>query len=79
MVSHTPLRGWLPMALGLLLVVLGAVWTLQGLGLVEGSVMTGVPVWAIVGPIVAVAGLILVVTGVRLRARAKRDKEAPHP
>jgi steroid 5-alpha reductase family enzyme len=55
------------------------VWTLQGLGVVEGSVMTGVPVWAIVGPIVAVAGLILVVTGVRLRARAKRDKEAPHP
>ena len=77
--SPNPLKGWLPMALGLLLVVLGAVWTLQGLGVVQGSVMTGVATWAIAGPIVALAGLVLVVTGVRLRARAKRDKEAPHP
>ena len=77
--SPNPLRGWLPMALGLLLVVLGAVWTLQGVGVVGGSVMTGVAAWAIAGPIVAVAGLVLVVTGVRQRARAKREKEAPHP
>ena len=77
--SPSPLRGWLPMALGLLLVVLGAVWTLQGVGVVGGSVMTGVAAWAIAGPIVAVAGLVLVVTGVRRRARAKREKEAPHP
>ena len=77
--SQSPLRGWLPMALGLLLVVLGAVWTLQGVGVVGGSVMTGVAAWAIAGPIVALAGLVLVVTGVRRRARAKRDKEAPHP
>ncbi|HEY7272728.1 MAG TPA: hypothetical protein VH502_08335 [Actinoplanes sp.] len=61
------------MALGLLLVVLGAVWTLQGLGVLQGSVMTGVSTWAIVGPIVAFAGLVLIVTGVRLRARAKRQ------
>ena len=73
MVSPKPLKGWLPMALGLLLVVLGAVWALQGLGILEGSVMTGVSMWAIVGPIVAVAGLILIVTGVRLRTRAKRQ------
>jgi hypothetical protein len=71
-VSPNPLKGWLPMALGLLLVVLGAVWTLQGLGVVKGSVMTGVSAWAIAGPIVAFAGLVLIVTGVRLRSRAKR-------
>jgi hypothetical protein len=71
-VSPNPLKGWLAMALGLLLVVLGALWTLQGLGYVQGSVMTGVSAWAIAGPIVALAGLVLIVTGVRVRARAKR-------
>jgi hypothetical protein len=71
-VSRNPLKGWLPMTLGLLLVVLGAVWTLQGLGIVKGSVMTGVSAWAVAGPIVAFAGLVLIVIGVRIRAHAKR-------
>jgi hypothetical protein len=71
-VSQNPLKGWLPMAVGLVGVVLGALWTLQGLGFIQGSVMTGVSAWAIAGPIVAVAGLVLIVIGVRARARAKR-------
>ena len=52
---------------GLLAVVLGALWTLQGLDLLGGSVMSGVTIWAIIGPIVAVAGLALIVVGVRKR------------
>jgi hypothetical protein len=43
-----------PLTLGLLAVVVGAVWTLQGLGYVGGSVMSGVTLWAIVGPILVV-------------------------
>ena len=54
---------------GLLALVLGALWTLQGLDLVGGSAMSGVTMWAIIGPIVAVAGLILIVIGVRKRGR----------
>ncbi|MDT5043004.1 MAG: hypothetical protein QOE51_3989 [Actinoplanes sp.] len=54
---------------GLLAVVLGGVWTLQGLNLLGGSVMSGVTLWAIIGPVVAIAGLILIVIGVRKRAR----------
>ncbi|MFD0823502.1 hypothetical protein ACFQ0D_35455 [Micromonospora zhanjiangensis] len=46
------MKGWLPLTLGLLAVILGALWTLQGLGYVEGSVLTGETVWAIVGPVV---------------------------
>ena len=42
---------------GVLLLVVGAVWTLQGLGVIGGSAMSGVTLWAVVGPIVAVAGL----------------------
>jgi len=52
---------------GLLALVLGALWTLQGLDLLGGSVMSGVTVWAIIGPVVAVTGLILIVIGVRKR------------
>ena len=35
------MKGWVPLTLGLLAVVVGAVWTLQGLGYVGGSVMIG--------------------------------------
>ena len=65
------MKGWLPIAGGLLAVVLGVVWTLQGLNLLGGSVMSGVTFWAIVGPVVALAGLVLIVIGMRTRNRAK--------
>jgi len=56
-----------------LAVLLGALWTLQGLGVMDnGSVMSGVTAWAVIGPVVAVGGLVLVVIGVRMRSRAKR-------
>ena len=58
---------WLWLTGGLLAAVLGALWTLQGLNLLDGSVMSGVTVWAIIGPVVAVAGLALIVVGVRKR------------
>jgi hypothetical protein len=61
--------GWLPLALGLLAVVLGAVWTLQGLGYLAGSPMTGVTFWAVVGPVVFLAGVALLVFAVRTRGR----------
>lgn len=48
------------LVLGILLVLVGLVWTLQGLGYLAGSVMTGVTFWAVVGPIVALIGVGLV-------------------
>jgi hypothetical protein len=71
------MRGWLWMALGLLALLLGAVWTLQGLDVLGGSVMTGVTIWAIVGPIVAIVGLALIILGVTIRGRAKRAALQP--
>jgi len=62
-------KGWFPFALGLLALTLGALWTLQGLGHLDGSVLTGHRLWAIVGPILALAGMLLIVTGLRIRAR----------
>ena len=70
------LKGWLPMVLGLLGVVLGAVWTLQGLSVLNDSMMSGVRIWSIIGPIVVLFGLILIVVGLRSRNRAKRAELA---
>ncbi len=50
-----------------LMVVLGVVWTLQGLGYLTGSPMTGVAFWAVLGPAIAGFGLALAI--VLLRGR----------
>jgi hypothetical protein len=70
------MKGWLPLTLGLLAVVVGAVWTLQGLGYLGGSVMSGVTAWAVIGPIVALVGVVLIVVGLRTR---NRTRGAPPP
>ena len=59
------MRKTLPVVLGLLMVLIGAVWTFQGLGYLEGSAMTGVEAWAILGPIVAGLGVALAYVGLR--------------
>ncbi|HJR88781.1 MAG TPA: hypothetical protein VJ782_01310 [Aeromicrobium sp.] len=51
--------------IGLAGAVVGAIWTFQGLGYLEGSPMTGVKFWAVVGPIVAGLGLALAFVGWR--------------
>ena len=63
------MKGWLPFAVGLLAVVLGSVWTLQGLDLLGGSAMSGNTFWAVVGPVVVVAGAALIAIGLRVRRR----------
>ncbi|GAA2745300.1 hypothetical protein GCM10009868_26230 [Terrabacter aerolatus] len=43
--------------IGVIVLLVGALWTLQGLGYIGGSAMSGVTLWAVIGPIVAVGGL----------------------
>ena len=50
-----------------LLVVVGAIWTAQGLGYLEGSPMTGVELWAVIGPLVAGFGVALGLVALRRR------------
>jgi hypothetical protein len=52
-------------------VVVGGVWTLQGVGYIKGSFMTGTTTWSVVGPIVVIIGLAMAATGLR-RRRAPR-------
>ncbi|BCJ55643.1 hypothetical protein Asp14428_71180 [Actinoplanes sp. NBRC 14428] len=77
--EDVPLRGWPWMTGGMLALVLGVLWTAQGLDLIEDSVMSGVTAFAVAGPVLAVAGLALMVTGVRVRAAFKRRQLAAAP
>ena len=61
------MRKTLPITLGVLMVVIGAIWTLQGLGYVKGSPMTGVGLWAVLGPLLAGFGVALAYVGFRGR------------
>ncbi|MET8153041.1 hypothetical protein ACIBSW_30785 [Actinoplanes sp. NPDC049668] len=67
------MKGWTWLTAGALCVVVGGLWTAQGLDLLGGSAMSGVTLWAVIGPIVVVAGLLMIVTGVRVRARSKQQ------
>ena len=55
---------------GVVLAVLGIVWTLQGLDLLgqEGG-MNDQPEWVVIGLVTVVAGVALAVTGFRARTR----------
>ena len=52
---------------GAIMVLVGFIWFLQGIGVLHGSPMTGEALWAIVGPILALAGVAMIVWGVRVR------------
>jgi hypothetical protein len=54
---------------GVLVTVAGAIFALQGLGYIAGSVMTGTTLWAVLGPVIAVCGLGIVAVGFRVSRR----------
>jgi uncharacterized membrane protein HdeD (DUF308 family) len=56
-------------ALGVVLALVGAVWTLQGLNLVGGSFMTGSTLWLVIGLVALVGGIALLARSVRTRRR----------
>lgn len=47
--------------LGIVLLLLGGVWTAQGLGCLKGSFMTGQQLWTTIGLLCAGAGLMLLI------------------
>lgn len=56
------------MIIGLVAVLVGAVWTLQGSGVIGGSFMSDSPTWLVIGIVVVVAGLLLTFLSTRKRA-----------
>ena len=54
-----------------LMVMLGLLWTLQGLDYVGGSSMSGERTWATIGPIVAGLGVALLIVIAQGRGRGR--------
>jgi hypothetical protein len=52
-------------AVGLIAIAFGTLFTLQGIGVVEGSFMSDTTTWTILGPIIALAGLAYAIRGGR--------------
>ena len=50
---------WIRRAIAIVLLLVGVVWFFQGVGVIEGSFMTGEAVWAAIGAVCVVAGLAL--------------------
>lgn len=52
---------------GVVVTLMGVLFFLQGIGVVGGSFMTGTTTWSVLGPIIAVVGLVLITLSARRR------------
>jgi hypothetical protein len=64
------MKDTLLIGVGALMTIAGIVFALQGLGYVGGSVMSGVTFWAVAGPVIALAGIVLAAVGLLHRRSA---------
>lgn len=55
---------------GVVLLLIGSIWFLQGVNVLPGSFMTGQIRWAVYGGIAVIAGIVLLVTANRRRRSA---------
>ncbi|CAN5636922.1 hypothetical protein BH10CHL1_BH10CHL1_36850 [soil metagenome] len=58
---------WVMVVIGILMVLLGGLWILQGVNILPGSFMSGQSFWAIVGTGVFLVGIVLCYLGLRRR------------
>ncbi len=61
---------WVLTIVGIVMIVFGAIWFLQGVGALPGSFMTGSRFWAIVGSLVGLVGIALLIGATRWRKLA---------
>jgi hypothetical protein len=59
--------GWV--IAGVVVALVGLLFTLQGAGVIKGSAMSGSAFWAIAGPVIIIAGLVVAGVGIRGRMR----------
>ena len=58
------------MAIGVILILLGGLWVLQGLDVLGGDGgMNGETIWVVIGALVLIAGAYVVYTGMQTRGR----------
>lgn len=49
----------------IILIALGALWSLQGVGVIGGSFMSGDRTWLVIGVVLLAAGLVLIAQTLR--------------
>jgi hypothetical protein len=59
--------GWV--IAGVVVALLGLLFTLQGAGVINGAAMSGSAFWTVAGPVIIIAGLAVASVGIRGRAR----------
>lgn len=63
------MTGFVVLTVGVVCVLVGGVWALQGMGIIGGSFMTSSPTWLVIGLVVAAAGLAMIIVGARGRRK----------
>jgi hypothetical protein len=53
--------------LGVVIALFGTLFFLQGVGIVAGSPMTDTITWSVLGPLIAIVGIVLAVGALRFR------------
>ncbi|SEF28985.1 hypothetical protein SAMN05421837_104456 [Amycolatopsis pretoriensis] len=61
------MRRWITLAVGVVFVLVGAVWVLQGVGVITGSFMTGQKLWFLIGLVAFLVGVVLVAANLTRR------------
>jgi hypothetical protein len=59
--------GWV--IAGVVVALVGLLFTLQGAGVIKGGAMSGSAFWVIAGPVIIIAGLAVATVGLRGRVR----------
>ncbi|WP_328605092.1 hypothetical protein OG943_34415 [Amycolatopsis sp. NBC_00345] len=68
---------WISLAVGVILVLVGAVWVLQGAGVVTGSFMTGQKLWFLIGLVAFLVGVVVVAATTRRSSSKTRPNTKP--
>ena len=60
---------WVLIILGIVVILVGLVWLLQGTNVLAGSQMSGHRRWIVIGAGLDVIGIVLIIIGSRMRRR----------
>ncbi|MGW4488629.1 hypothetical protein ACWEOE_32900 [Amycolatopsis sp. NPDC004368] len=63
------MKRWITLAVGAVLVLVGAVWILQGAGVITGSFMTGQKLWFLIGLVAFLVGVVAIAATARRTTR----------
>jgi Co/Zn/Cd efflux system component len=64
-----------PFVAGIVIALLGILFTLQGVGVISGSTMSNTTTWSVLGPIIAIVGVLLVIRGTRPLATTAQSND----